>query len=149
MGWFKIENSDLLIADSVLDSTTRFLKQIFDELDISISMTHIETLLSLTEDLLHKDPLIEQQKAERIINNTLTYRAITELPDEIKEQIQQRMKENIQQIINNYQSDLGRSPTIREVLSVVVVAIGAFSKRIGDPTYLNTVLDKIKRLKNP
>ncbi|MCP4686790.1 MAG: hypothetical protein GY859_02005 [Desulfobacterales bacterium] len=147
MGWFKIENSDLVISDSVLDSTTRYLKLIFEEFDMAMTIPYVHTIVSLLEDLLYKNSPHAQQDAENNKNytNFLTNRDSAELPDEIKKRIQKHLQENIHEIIEDYQNHLDREPMMREILAVLIVALGAFRKQLAAPVDLKPFLAKIKK----
>ena len=151
MGWFKIENSDLVISDSVLDSTTRYLRKVFEELASTTYKPNVYIFVSLLEELLHKNSSITLQEAEEDAKYTsyLKNRAGAGLPDEIRERIENHLQKNILEIGNDYQNGLDRKPKTREILAVLIVSLDTFSHHLADPMDLKKFLAQIKVSRSP
>lgn len=151
MGWFKIENSDLVISDTVLDSTTRYLKLIFKEFENAKSKPCTHMLVNMQENLLFECSLVNRQEIKKNTKYSefVAYRAPTELPDEILKRIREYLQVNMHEIIQDYQDHLDRKPLGREVLSVLVVALVAFKKQLVDPQALKLLQAKIIEQESP
>lgn len=146
MGWFKIENSDLIISDSVLDSTARYLTLIFEEFDLSKFIPDVHTLISLVEDLLSQNPQLAPPEISenRRYANFLPNQATSQLSDQMKVRMEKHLQDNIAEIIRDYQNDLERMPTKREILAVLMVSLNAFSEKLTDSNHLSILLNEIK-----